>query len=215
MRLYYYLILFILIQAISCKESSYQNLSEYLRLNVGADELKIAEIKDSVVIDLYYKTPPLMGFDFKSSSAAMQCIDTARDMMNKKSQQFIKVNIHSNQQILEYSYPIADLAANQIGMDITTLFLQNFLSGQNEQNARYVDLDKISLEDLFNLNTVNEQIQSNVQITYITFDGFSTHNSEPHNVEFRGNLQGESEVFPFVSQYDKNKKKIFYFGINE
>ncbi|MFN9353541.1 MAG: hypothetical protein ACK567_06480, partial [Chitinophagales bacterium] len=107
MRLYYYLILFILIQAISCKESSYQNLSEYLRLNVGADELKIAEIKDSVVIDLYYKTPPLMGFDFKSSSAAMQFIDTARDMMNKKSQQFIKVNIHSNQQILEYSYPIA------------------------------------------------------------------------------------------------------------
>jgi len=76
-------------------------------------------------------------------------------------------------------------------------------------------LDKISLEDLFNLNTINEQIQSNVQITNISFDGFTSHKSEAQNIEYRGNLEGTGEAFTFVSQYDKTKNRIFYFGINE
>ena len=91
------------------------------------------------------------------------------------------------------------------------LFLQNFLSSQNEQNARYVDLDKISLEDLFNLNQINEQLQSNLKLTSISFDGFTLHQSEPQNIEYRGNFQGDTEAIPFVFQYDKTLKRIFYF----
>lgn len=206
------LILFVLS---SCKENCYQLATENIKQSIGADELKINESKDTIILDVHYKTPPITGFDFKSSSAALQLIDTSAKEFESKSLRFIKVNIHTNQQVTEYNYPIVDLIINKIGMEIGAEFLQNFLSGRAEQNARYVDLDKVSLEDLLNLNQVNEQIQSQIKIQNITFDGFTINHAEPQNIEFRGNLQGETEVFPFVFQYDKLKKKIFYFGINE
>lgn len=207
--------LFVLLHITSCKESSYQLAAENIKESIGADKLSIQESKDTVVIEVHYKNPPIMGFDFKSSSAALQLIDTSAKAFDSKGLKVIKVNIHTNQQVTEYNYPIADLVSNKIGMKIGAEFLQNFLSGRAEQNARYVDLDKVSLEDLLNLNQVNEQIQSQIKIQNITFDGFTINHAEPHNIEYRGNLQGESEVFPFVFQYDKLKKKIFYFGINE
>ncbi|MBL7788608.1 MAG: hypothetical protein JNL75_02095 [Chitinophagales bacterium] len=200
---------------LACKENPYNHTSEYLKLNLGADNLTIHKSKDSVIIDIYYNIPPLIGFDFQSSSAALQFIDTAGEIVKKNSIEQVKVKIHANQQVTEYNYPIADLRMNQIGMNLTANFLQNFLGGRNQHNARYVDLDKISLEELFKLNTVNEQIQSTATITDVTFDGFSSHASEPQNIEFRGSLQSETETFPFIAQYDKNKNKIFYFGINE
>lgn len=198
----------------SCKENQYKNISDWIKQNLGADQLDISESKDSIFIDIHYNTPPQMGYDFKSSSAAMQFADTAK-LLTSNTLKVIKVNIHSNQEITRYSYPLSDLKANQLAMNDIAAFLQNLLSSKNEQNARYVDLDKISLEDLLNLNTINDQMQSNVQIKKISIDGFTTNHSEPQNIEFRGQLQGDSEGFPFVFQYDKIKGKIFYFGINE
>jgi hypothetical protein len=199
----------------SCKESSYQMTAESIKQSIGADQLTIEESKDTVIIQVHYMTPPIMGFDFKSSSAALQLIDTSAVKFLNKGLRFVKVNIHSNKQVTEYNYPITDLVSNKSGIDIGAEFLQNFLSGRAEQNARYVDLDKVSLEELLNLNQVNEQIQSQIKIQNISFDGFTINHTEPQNIEYRGNLQGETEVFPFVFQYDKSKKRIFYFGINE
>ena len=199
----------------SCKESSYLLEEENIKQSIGADQLTIKESKDTIVLNLHFKTPPIMGFDFKSSSAALQLLDTSALRFENKGFRNIKVNIHSNQQVTEYNYPITDLISNKMGMDIGAEFIQNFLSGRSEQNARYVDLDKVSLEDLLNLNHVIEQIQSQIKIENVTFDGFTVNQTEPQNIEYRGNLQGETEVFPFVFQYDKLKKRIFYFGINE
>jgi len=210
-----FLITIFIFSLFSCKEESYNDIAEFIQQNVGANQLTIQHKDDSVIMHIHYETPPQVGFDFKSSSAAMQFVDTAKESIKKNALKIIQVNIHSNQQVMEYNYPITDIEANQVGLDITAKFLQNFLSSRNEQNARYVDLDKISLEDLLNLNIVNEQIQSNVEITHITFDGFTSHHASPQNIEFRGNLQGENETFPFVAEYDRTKKKIFYFGINE
>ena len=199
----------------SCKESSYLLEEENIKQSIGADQLTIKESKDTVILNLHFKNPPIIGFDFKSSSAALQLLDTSALRFENKGFRNIKVNIHSNQQVTEYNYPITDLISNKMGMDIGSEFIQNFLSGRSEQNARYVDLDKVSLEDLLNLNHVNEQIQSQIKIENVTFDGFTVNQTEPQNIEYRGNLQGETEVFPFVFQYDKLKKRIFYFGINE
>jgi hypothetical protein len=205
----------ICIHYFSCKENNYGISEDKIKLSIGADQLSITRIEDTILMSIHYTTPPLTGFDFKSSSAALQFIDTSLVSLRNDGILFTKVLVHSNQQIIEYTYPLSELETNKIGMDIGAQFLQNFLSGTSEQNARYVDLDKVSLEDLYNLNQISEQIQSQVKIENVTYDGFSSHKSEPHNIEFRGNLQGQTEVFPFVFQYDKTKSRIFYFGINE
>jgi len=200
---------------VSCRENSYTRYTEGLKQNIGASELTINEVKDTILIDIYYSTPPSMGYDFKSSSTALMFMDTAKSLIKEKSIHHVNVYIHANKEVTEYKYPLADLTIYKSGMDVTTLFIQNLLHGQAEQNARYVDLDKISLEELFNLNEVNEQMQSNLKINLVSYDGFSLHNSEPNVVEYRGNFQGEEETIPFVFHYDKNLKRIFYFGINE
>lgn len=200
---------------LSCNTDNFNAIEDALKLNLGADELKMLTVKDTLKLDIHLAQPPVSGFDFKSSSAALQAFDTTKSRLAQLGVQHILVRIHCNSQIVEYKYPIQDLLANKAGMDIGVLFFRNFLSSRNEHNAQYVDLDKISLEDLMNLNTINEQIQTQVQITEVTFDGFTSHLAEPQNIEIRGNLQGSQEIFPFVIQYDKNKQKIFYFGINE
>jgi hypothetical protein len=212
----YYLFFFTFISIyFSCKQNAYMGISEDIRKNIGADQLSISESKDSILIDIHYNKPPLIGFDFKSSTAALLLLDTTKSQLEERGLRLAKVSIHSNQQVFDYIYPFSELEINKKGMETAALFLQNFLSSQNEQNARYVDLDKISLEDLFNLNQINEQLQSNLKLTSISFDGFTLHQSEPQNIEYRGNFQGDTEAVPFVFQYDKTLKRIFYFGINE
>ena len=212
----YYLFFFTFISInFSCKQNAYMGISEDIRKNIGADKLSISESKDSILIDIHYNKAPLIGFDFKSSTAALLLLDTTKSQLGERDLRLAKVSIHSNQQVFEYIYPFSELEINKKGMETAALFLQNFLSSQNEQNARYVDLDKISLEDLFNLNQINEQLQSNLKLTSISFDGFTLHQSEPQNIEYRGNFQGDTEAVPFVFQYDKTLKRIFYFGINE
>jgi hypothetical protein len=212
----YYLFFFTFISInFSCKQNAYMGISEDIRKNIGADKLSISESKDSILIDIHYNKAPLIGFDFKSSTAALLLLDTTKSQLGERDLRLAKVSIHSNQQVFEYIYPFSELEINKKGMETAALFLQNFLSSQNEKNARYVDLDKISLEDLFNLNQINEQLQSNLKLTSISFDGFTMHQSEPQNIEYRGNFQGDTEAVPFVFQYDKTLKRIFYFGINE
>jgi hypothetical protein len=215
MRRYHLVLLIFVSICISCKENAYIDISEDIRKNIGADQLSISESKDSILIDIHYNKAPLIGFDFKSSTAALLLLDTTKSQLGERDLRLAKVSIHSNQQVFEYIYPFSELEINKKGMETAALFLQNFLSSQNEQNARYVDLDKISLEDLFNLNQINEQLQSNLKLTSISFDGFTMHQSEPQNIEYRGNFQGDTEAVPFVFQYDKTLKRIFYFGINE
>jgi hypothetical protein len=215
MRRYHLVLLIFVSICISCKENAYIDISEDIRKNIGADQLSISESKDSILIDIHYNKAPLIGFDFKSSTAALLLLDTTKSQLGERDLRLAKVSIHSNQQVFEYIYPFSELEINKKGMETAALFLQNFLSSQNEQNARYVDLDKISLEDLFNLNQINEQLQSNLKLTSISFDGFTLHQSEPQNIEYRGNFQGDTEAVPFVFQYDKTLKRIFYFGINE
>ena len=215
MRRYHLVLLIFVSICISCKENAYIDISEDIRKNIGADQLSISESKDSILIDIHYNKAPLIGFDFKSSTAALLLLDTTKSQLGERDLRLAKVSIHSNQQVFEYIYPFSELEINKNGMETAALFLQNFLSSQNEQNARYVDLDKISLEDLFNLNQINEQLQSNLKLTSISFDGFTMHQSEPQNIEYRGNFQGDTEAVPFVFQYDKTLKRIFYFGINE
>jgi hypothetical protein len=215
MRRYHLVLLIFVSICISCKENAYIDISEDIRKNIGADQLSISESKDSILIDIHYNKAPLIGFDFKSSTAALLLLDTTKSQLYKRGLRLAKVSIHFNQQVFEYIYPFSELEINKNGMETAALFLQNFLSSQNEQNARYVDLDKISLEDLFNLNQINEQLQSNLKLTSISFDGYTLHQSEPHNIEYRGNFQGDTEAIPFVFQYDKTLKRIFYFGINE
>ena len=215
MRRYHLVLLIFVSICISCKENAYIDISEDIRKNIGADQLSISESKDSILIDIHYNKAPLIGFDFKSSTAALLLLDTTKSQLDKRGLRLAKVSIHFNQQVFEYIYPFSELEINKNGMEMAALFLQNFLSSQNEQNARYVDLDKISLEDLFNLNQINDQLQSNLKITSISFDGFTLQQSEPQNIEYRGNFQGDTEAIPFVFQYDKTLKRIFYFGINE
>jgi hypothetical protein len=215
MRRYHLVLLIFVSICISCKENAYIDISEDIRKNIGADQLSISESKDSILIDIHYNKAPLIGFDFKSSTAALLLLDTTKSQLDKRGLRLAKVSIHFNQQVFEYIYPFSELEINKNGMETAALFLQNFLSSQNEKNARYVDLDKISLEDLFNLNQINEQLQSNLKLTSISFDGFTMHQSEPQNIEYRGNFQGDTEAVPFVFQYDKTLKRIFYFGINE
>lgn len=215
MRCYHLVFLILVSIYISCKENAYMDISEDIRKNIGADQLSISESKDTILIDIHYNKPPITGFDFKSSTAALLLLDTNKTQLEGKGLRLTKVSIHSNQQVFEYMYPFSELEINKKGMETAAQFLQNFLGSQNEQNARYVDLDKISLEDLFNLNQVNEQLQTNLKVTNISFDGFTLHQSEPDNIEYRGNFLGETEAIPFVFQYNKNLKRIFYFGINE
>jgi hypothetical protein len=215
MRRYHLVLLIFVSIYISCKENAYMDISEDIRKNIGADQLSISESKDTVLLDIHYNKPPITGFDFKSSTAALLLLDTNKNQLGERGLRLAKVSIHSNQQVFEYIYPFSELEINKNGMEMAALFLQNFLSSQNEQNARYVDLDKISLEDLFNLNQINDQLQSNLKITSISFDGFTLQQSEPQNIEYRGNFQGDTEAIPFVFQYDKTLKRIFYFGINE
>ena len=215
MRRYHLVLLIFVSICISCKENAYIDISEDIRKNIGADQLSISESKDSILIDIHYNKAPLIGFDFKSSTAALLLLDTTKSQLDKRGLRLAKVSIHFNQQVFEYIYPFSELEINKNGMETAALFLQNFLSSQNEKNARYVDLDKISLEDLFNLNQINEQLQSNLKLTSISFDGYTLHQSEPLNIEYRGNFQGDTEAIPFVFQYDKTLKRIFYFGINE
>ena len=215
MRRYHLVLLIFVSICISCKENAYIDISEDIRKNIGADQLSISESKDSILIDIHYNKAPLIGFDFKSSTAALLLLDTTKSQLDKRGLRLAKVSIHFNQQVFEYIYPFSELEINKNGMETAALFLQNFLSSQNEKNARYVDLDKISLEDLFNLNQINDQLQSNLKITSISFDGFTLQQSEPQNIEYRGNFQGDTEAIPFVFQYDKTLKRIFYFGINE
>jgi hypothetical protein len=215
MRPYYFIFFTFISIYFSCKQNAYMGISENIRKNIGADQLSISESKDSILIDIHYNKPPLIGFDFKSSTAALLLLDTTKSQLEERGLRLAKVSIHSNQQVFDYIYPFSELEINKKGMETAALFLQNFLSSQNEQNARYVDLDKISLEDLFNLNQINEQLQSNLKLTSISFDGFTLHQSEPQNIEYRGNFQGDTEAIPFVFQYDKTLKRIFYFGINE
>lgn len=215
MRRYHLVLLIFVSICISCKENAYIDISEDIRKNIGADQLSISESKDSILIDIHYNKAPLIGFDFKSSTAALLLLDTTKSQLDKRGLRLAKVSIHFNQQVFEYIYPFSELEINKNGMETAALFLQNFLSSQNEKNARYVDLDKISLEDLFNLNQINEQLQSNLKLTSISFDGYTLHQSEPQNIEYRGNFQGDTEAIPFVFQYDKTLKRIFYFGINE
>ncbi len=215
MRSYHLVFLIFVSICVSCKENAYIDISEDIRKNIGADQLSISESKDSILIDIHYNKAPLIGFDFKSSTAALLLLDTTKSQLGERDLRLAKVSIHFNQQVFEYIYPLSELKINKNGMETAALFLQNFLSSQNEKNARYVDLDKISLEDLFNLNQINEQLQSNLKLTSISFDGFTLHQSEPQNIEYRGNFQGETEAIPFVFQYDKTLKRIFYFGINE
>ena len=215
MRPYYFIFFTFISIYFSCKQNAYMGISEDIRKNIGADQLSISESKDSILIDIHYNKPPLIGFDFKSSTAALLLLDTTKSQLEERGLRLAKVSIHSNQQVFDYIYPFSELEINKHGMETAALFLQNFLSSQNEKNARYVDLDKISLEDLFNLNQINEQLQSNLKLTSISFDGFTLHQSEPQNIEYRGNFQGDTEAIPFVFQYDKTLKRIFYFGINE
>jgi hypothetical protein len=215
MRRYHLVLLIFVSICISCKENAYIDISEDIRKNIGADQLSISESKDSILIDIHYNKAPLIGFDFKSSTAALLLLDTTKSQLDKRGLRLAKVSIHFNQQVFEYIYPFSELEINKNGMETAALFLQNFLSSRNEKNARYVDLDKISLEDLFNLNQINEQLQSNLKLTSISFDGYTLHQSEPQNIEYRGNFQGDTEAIPFVFQYDKTLKRIFYFGINE
>lgn len=215
MRRYHLVLLIFVSICISCKENAYIDISEDIRKNIGADQLSISESKDSILIDIHYNKAPLIGFDFKSSTAALLLLDTTKSQLDKRGLRLAKVSIHFNQQVFGYIYPFSELEINKNGMETAALFLQNFLSSQNEKNARYVDLDKISLEDLFNLNQINDQLQSNLKITSISFGGFTLQQSEPQNIEYRGNFQGDTEAIPFVFQYDKTLKRIFYFGINE
>lgn len=214
MRLVSYFIFSLSIIFNSCTDT-YKPIEEYLAHNTGAKKADIDIAKDTILIDLHYAELSSMGFDFRTSSVGLMMLDTAQELLDKNGIRQSKIRIHNNNNVTEYSYPIADLIENKKVMEVGSLFMQNFLNGKNEHNARYVDLDKISLEDLFNLNQINEQIQMNVAIEQLTFDGFTLYKDEPENIEFRGHLLGKTESLPFVMQYNKLINKIYYFAINE
>lgn len=181
---------------------------------MNADKCQIEKQEDTLVVRLNYTKSVQLGNEYIASITALRTLDTLTRLNNKADIKAISVLIKTSQEE-KFQYGIPYLKTAEVGMEITSLFLGNMLSGTSEKNALFVDLDKVSLAELYQLNTVNEQLQSSMQVNSIHFDGFSSHLSDPYVIEYRANLMAKDEEIPVVFHYDSRTKKIFYFGINE
>jgi hypothetical protein len=205
------LILIALIVLNSC-QNTFEN---YLKTSTNADKASITTSKDTSCLHLTYKVLPRLGSDFLSSISAITYLDTAKKELANDKISFIKVSIQSPSGTEVYKYPISILNKAKLGLEKTAFFIENMLNGKSEQNAKTVDLDKISLDELSNLNTVNEQLQTTMKIESVTHDGFISGLDTEDEIEIRAQLVSKNETIPIVFQYNTQTEKIFYFGINE
>jgi hypothetical protein len=207
---FYFSILFLILN--SCNSNK---LEEYIKISFNADKALITSSKDTSCIHLTYKVMPHLSSDFLSSISALTYLDTAKLQLSKDKISTIKVSVESPTSTEVYQYPISILNKAKLGLDKSAIFIENMLKGQAEQNAKWVDLDKISLEELMNLNTVNEQLKASMKIESVTHDGFIAGLDSEDEIEIRAQLVSKNEAIPLVFQYNTQTEKIFYFGINE
>lgn len=201
---------------ISCADTLEKSKFEpFLKESTHADEAKLSSIQDSIFIRLKYKNAPDLGSDFLTSITALSYIDTAKAIIFKQHIRFIKVELTTPHGVEMYSYPLDILEKAKQGLETSSLFLRNMLSGNGQANSDIVDPKKITLEDLEGLNTINEQIQTSMKIDNLTFDGFISQLDDMDVIEIRAKLLSKNEALPVVLQYHLQSKKIFYFGINE
>jgi hypothetical protein len=196
----------------SCQHSPYE---DYIKLSSNADKVSITTSKDTSCIHLSYKALPRLSSDFLSSITAITYLDTAKSQLEKDKINTIKVSVESPTGTEIYQYPISILNKAKLGLQKSALFLEAMINGRAERVSELVDLDKISLEDLYNLNTVNEQLQTTMKVESATHDGFIAGLDSEDEIEIRAQLVSKNETIPVVFQYNTTTEKIFYFGINE
>lgn len=200
----------------SCRPS-YTHLEEYLQQNLQSESIQINTSKDTLIVKIQMNESISQLSAYLSSIASIQLYDTMVSDSSKYLAHLnsFRIDIKKNTTIESYHYPIKIIQEAKNGLNLSAIFIDNMLNGKGEQNARYVDLEKVSLEELVQLNTINEQIQSSFEVMGTTFDGFKFYSEDPNMIEYRGNIVSNQEVIPVVFQYDRAKKKLFYFGINE
>lgn len=206
-----YSFLFFILFFCSCSSK----LEEFIKMSSNADKVSISNTKDTICLDLTYKTLSRMSSDFLTSITALTYLDTAKNQLEKDKINTIKVSIQSTNGTEIYKYPISALNKAKLGLEKSALFIDAMMNGRAERVSELVDLDQISLEDLYNLNTVNEQLQATMKIESITHDGFTAGLDSEDEIEIRAQLVSKNEKIPIVFQYNTQSEKIFYFGINE
>jgi hypothetical protein len=199
---------------ISCAKS-YEKYQVFLEKTLQADTVVLAKSHDTSILEVSYNRNIAISSELLSSSACLRLLDTAHKDFEKDNIRFIKVNIRTPQETSIYNYPLAIAIHANKGIQKSSEFLKNFLNNQLSTNLSLVDTTIISQASLENLAIVSQQIQLNMPVSEIAFDGFVALEGDKNVIEIRSQLLSKNEALPVVIHYHIQKGKIFYFGINE
>ena len=201
----------------SCQneKAEFKRFHTYMKTATNADSVHLNKIDDTAILTLQYSFIPQLSNNFLTSMAALTFVDTAKNEITAHHISHVKVQVMNPSTTEIYRYPISSLSQARKGLENIAAFLSHFLNGQSEQNLPYVDTLKINSSELKALNTVNNQIQTALQIEGVNFDGFNSQLEQPNEMEFKGKFISKNEIISFTIHYNTFSNKIFYFGLNE
>jgi hypothetical protein len=189
--------------------------SNYLQTISGASHVKIANTNHTIEIRLEFPASTIFMSEYIASIVAMSYFDSVGTNITKNHIERIKVSVGFPEYIDTFLYNVSLLKEYKKGLEATSQFIGNMMKYTAEKNADIVDDSKINHESLLQVNVIGREIADKFQPTKITYDGFLIIPNESNKMQTKVKFTNVSEEMYVTFQYDINRGKIFYFGVND